>query len=243
MARQKIVMLAGVIVVFMSAAQSQAALTMSVSEPSLTLSLPLSSSGVNVHQFDPALGTLTGVTITNSFSGQFGAGDIAVGDTKNPTPAGLTLQPMVTAGMKYSLPGATNTFFAVYTLPSPIAVPTGSTAAIFLIPAQQASSLDFTDVVPVGQFSQYIGAATVLDTISRTADVATFNPNMPYGGSIFYAPRPPATITDHVTITYSYDPVGVATPEPASLVIWGFIVSGGAAGAYVRRRRAAQRGC
>jgi hypothetical protein len=34
-----------------------------------------------------------------------------------------------------------------------------------------------------------------------------------------------------------------AVPEPASIAIWGLLVSAGAVGAYVRRRKAALRGC
>jgi hypothetical protein len=208
----------GGIVLLSAGAASASVIT---SSSSLSLAMAPFSESFTLAQFDPSLGTLTGVELS------VGANSLANVEVYNPgsttgnfTNAYATLVVTTTTAGSYMV---TETLTAIQ--PSGSVAP-GSFSGYSGLTATDSGSID----IPASAWSLYEGTGTVSPTFVSQS-------NGQFGGTtadhLFFGGSAEAGGT--ATITYTYDPTPTAVSEPRSLALLGTGLL--ALGIVVKRRR------
>jgi len=183
---------------------------------------PFSVDNLTLQQFNPSLGTLTGVTLSVDATV---VGYIQVYNSGSQTYSftNATASVPVTAT---GPGGATASTVATATLASGTAAP-GFNASY---PGQTGSSTGTSPPVPLSDFGLYTGTGTFTGTFGSNAMGGTFGGTggMGSAGKLFFGGT--ATVGGTIDVTYTY--TVAAVPEPNSMALLGI----GMAGFFAYRR-------
>jgi len=196
-----------------------------IDTPSLTFDITTGAFNGNLAQFDPSLGTLTGV-----FLGLTKALDVFTAHVSNSGSGLVSISANFDNGADITLPGV---FLAndISLLESGIACAGTNSCSLDL--SFNAIGGGVNHIIPSPDTSAYVGIGTVAITIASDATITGFS-SVPSGGDAHFASQ---EISGSVFLEYAYTHAGpVSAPEPASIGLSLFGLAVGF-GVYRRRRR------
>lgn len=186
---------------------------------------------LTLSKFNTGLGTLTGVTVTVSFSDLSGSFDIS-------TPTATSVDFLSAAADTILIQGTNNTLgFTGYTNSTTVTTTPGTNTTI---PGNSTTNFAVTPVNVLTNLSQLIsntfwsayqtaGSGNIVFSLIQDPDISVSGGSFNVDSTAFIA-------NSQMVVTYDYDP-SVAVPEPATAVAGALVIAVGLV-VSARRRRA-----